>query len=88
MGAIAPWRVPAVGIALARPRLQTLLETAMGQSLYEAEQSNQSGQRPPSAEDLNRQAAVQRACLREGIEWIEDGRSGPCVVWALAEPLH
>jgi hypothetical protein len=51
-------------------------------------QATLEAQRPPTVEDLNRAAAARRACLREGVEWIEDDRSPTNRNWLHSLALH
>jgi len=51
-------------------------------------QATQEAQRPPTVEDLNRAAAVERACLREGVEWMEDRRNPTSRNWLHLLALH
>jgi hypothetical protein len=80
---------PRVGICFAEKSRDPLMpESQMRQSRYDQDLLPQGQHRSPCAEELNRQAAAERACLRQGVEWIEDRRSQPCRSWIDLEPLE
>jgi hypothetical protein len=54
-----------------------LMEDQMSMDRDQQDRSATAAPEPLSAEERNRQAAAERACRREGIEWIEDRRSRP-----------